>query len=328
METIPPIAPLPEPRNTAGAIRKVGVELEFGGLSPADAAEIVARVLGGEAERRDRFRYAVETGHGRFTIELDTRWAHPDFVESIAYDLPEDIRKDLAKDLSEAAGEILQPIFPTELICPPMPFTELGLLRPLGEALAAAGALGTAHSAFSGFGMHLNVEVARLEVAHLVNVLRAYVLLDFWLRRECRVALIRHLQRYIEPFPEAYKQRILAPDYAPDMAAFIDDHLRFNPTRNRELDLLPIFAVIDRERVEAALPDIKNSPRPTFHWRLPNCRIDEPGWAPALDWARWIAVETLASDPSRLAASAEEYLKSGPSSELEAKMRRFIDLMR
>lgn len=322
------IADLPERHNRDGQLRKVGVELEFGGLSPEQAAAIVGRVLNASVEQVDPFRHKIPTQHGRFTVELDTRWAHPDFVADFAGDLPEDIREDVVKGISQAAGTVLSNVFPVELVCPPVPYDQLAILRPIGTGLADAGALGTAHSAFSGFGMHLNVEVARLEVDHLLAVTRAYLLLDFWLRRESRIALVRQLQHYIQPFPEAYKRHVLAPDYAPDLATFMDDHMRLNPTRNMELDLLPIFAVIDPARVAAALPGIKNSPRPTFHWRLPNCRIDEPEWEPGQDWERWVTVETLAMDAAQLDHLAQAYLRDGPATEFQAQMRRFFDIVR
>ncbi len=328
MDLNPAIADLPNSNNAQGEIRKVGVEVEFGGLLPAQAARVVAREFGVEPVQLDPFRYEVSTTHGRFVIELDTRWAHPDFVSTFASDLPEDIRKDVAKGISQAAGAMLSGVFPVEIVCPPIPYKELNILRPLSASLADAGALGTAHSAFSGFGMHLNVEVAALSVDHLLAVTRAYLLLDFWLRRESRLALVRQLQHYIQPFPEAYKRNVLSPEYEPDLRTFMDDYMRFNPTRNMELDLLPIFAFIDRARVEAALPGIKNSPRPTFHWRLPNCRIDEPEWEPAQDWDRWVAVETLAADAPQLDHLARAYLRDGPATEFQAQLRRFFDLLR
>ncbi|OBX33760.1 putative amidoligase enzyme [Halomonas elongata] len=40
---------------------------------------------------------------------------------------------------------------------------------------------------------------------------------------------------------------MLDPDYQPDLRTLIDDYLEYNPTRNRELDLLPLFAYLDPE---------------------------------------------------------------------------------
>lgn len=320
--------PLPRPETADGEMRRVGVELEFSGLDCPTTAAVVARASGGLARQRSPYRYSVEADEGTYEIELDTRWADPDHVEAYAGDLPDALRADVADGVSRAAGTLLSAVMPVELVCPPIPHDRLrAVIGPVRRALAAAGALGTRHSAFSGFGMHLNVEVAAAEVEHLLSVMRAYVLLDFWLRRESRLALIRHARSYVEPFPEAYKQHILAPDYEPDMPRFMDDHMRFNPTRDMELDLLPVFAAIDPDRVRSTLPDEKNSARPAFHWRLPNCRIDEPDWAPVQDWERWVTVERLAVDRDRLGSLAEAYLSTGPRNEFEARMRRFMDLI-
>jgi hypothetical protein len=322
------IADLPIRHGLNGNVRRVGIELEFGGLPIDKVAALVGQAIGAKAQQIDPFRYTIDAAEGRYAIELDTRWAHPDFVAQYATDLPEPIRNEIADGVSRTAGTLLNGIFPIELVCPPIAYDQAETLRPVVTALADAGALGTAHSAISGFGMHINVEVANLEVEHLLSVTRAYLLLSFWLRRESRVAAIRHLQSYIEPFSEAYKRHVLAPDYNPDLTTFMVDHMHFNPTRNMELDLLPIFAVIDAERVQATLPGIKNSARPTFHWRLPNCRIDEPDWHPAQDWQRWVTVERLATDPLQLEQLSVQYLRNGPATEFEARVRRFFDLLR
>jgi hypothetical protein len=36
--------------------------------------------------------------------------------------------------------------------------------------------------------------------------------------------------------------------------------------------------------------------RPTLHYRLPNCQIDEPGWGIHHAWSDWLQVEHLAAD--------------------------------
>jgi hypothetical protein len=80
----------------------------------------------------------------------------------------------------------------------------------------------------------------------------------------------------------------------------IDDYLDASPSRNRELDMLPLFAHLDHDRVRARLPYEKISARPTFHYRLPDSRVDDPAWTIAADWNRWVEVERLACDPARL----------------------------
>ena len=47
------------------------------------------------------------------------------------------------------------------------------------------------------------------------------------------------------------------------------------------------------------------SPRPTYHYRLPDCRIDEPHWSLALEWNRWVRIEEIAGDADLIAALCE-----------------------
>ena len=103
-------------------------------------------------------------------------------------------------------------------------------------------------------------------------------------------------------------RRIVQPDYQPDIATFIDDYLSHNPTRNRDLDLLPLLHHFDARRVRAVLPNEKINGRPTFHYRLPDARVSDPGWSIAPDWNRWVAVERLAADRDRLEAVGAAFL--------------------
>ena len=109
-------------------------------------------------------------------------------------------------------------------------------------------------------------------------------------------------------FPPAYIRKLAAPDYWPDIPTFIDDYLAANPTRNRDLDLLPLLLHFDADRVRAVLPNEKINGRPTFHYRLPDARVSDPGWSIAPDWNRWVAVERLAADRERLDAVGLSYL--------------------
>jgi hypothetical protein len=94
---------------------------------------------------------------------------------------------------------------------------------------------------------------------------------------------------------------VLAPNYAPSVSQLIDDYLKHNPTRNRGLDLLPLFAHLDKDRVTRAVDDDRVSARPTFHFRMPDSRVDDPRFRITEQWQAWLEVERLACDPLRLA---------------------------
>jgi hypothetical protein len=102
-------------------------------------------------------------------------------------------------------------------------------------------------------------------------------------------------------------RRVVDPDYWPSRAELIDDYLAANPTRNRALDMLPLFAHLDEARVRAAVDDPRIKPRPALHYRLPNCEINEPGWGLRKAWLDWLQVEHLASEHERLQAACHSY---------------------
>jgi hypothetical protein len=134
----------------------------------------------------------------------------------------------------------------------------------------------------------------------VTRYLKAFLCLFDWLRTRARVDLLRRLTVYIDPFPLDYVRRVIDVAYSPTVDELIDDYLQDNATRNRALDLLPLFAHLDADRVRRRVDDPRIKSRPTLHYRLPNCEIDEPGWGVRHTWRDWLQVEHLAADPARL----------------------------
>jgi len=93
------------------------------------------------------------------------------------------------------------------------------------------------------------------------------------------------------------------------MRQLIDDYLDYNPTRNRALDLLPLFAWIDVDRVMGLMEGEKVTARPTYHYRLPNSRVDEVEWKTVEAWNSWVLVERLANDIKALEELRDQYFK-------------------
>jgi hypothetical protein len=177
----------------------------------------------------------------------------------------------------------------------------LGILR-------GAGAKGTQDAALYAFGLHFNPEIPRQDAQTMAAFLKSFMLLNAWLRRQVAPDPMRHLMGHADPFPGEYVRKVVAADDRPDLETFIDDYLAANSTRNRDLDLLPLLMHLDRERVRAVLPHEKINERPTFHYRLPDARVSDPGWSLAPDWNRWVAVERLAADRARLERVGLSYL--------------------
>jgi hypothetical protein len=331
-----PLAP-PEPHNPDGEVRRVGVEIEFAGLPPRDTAELVRDCFGGRVEAISAHRMKVcETRWGDFGIELDTQYAHPD--EAVLYAGPRDdtewerhrhrMRIDFHTRTRELIGDVVTGLVPTEIVCPPVPWNELEELDALFVALGRRGAKGTDESLLYGFGLHLNPEVSSLEVSDILDHLRAYLLSAQWLREQIDVDITREVLPHANPFPKLYALRILDPDYAPDIDTMIADYLEFNPTRNRELDMFPLFAHLRPDYPHELFRNKLVKARPTFHYRLPDARLSDPEWGSAVEWNRWLAVEKLAADKSALTDRAAGYLARHRRPWLLRCLHRVRDWMR
>ncbi|MGG7566894.1 amidoligase family protein [Rhodovulum sp. DZ06] len=284
--------PLPRPDTTEGEPRRVGVEIEFGGLTVEDAVRAARKVFGdAEIDRQSQHHQTLADPElGDFTLELDMARRHR---EAFAH-------KEGAEDdpVRKITGDIVHWLTPVELVAPPLAPERLPALDPLIEALRTAGATGAGHGAQTAYGMHFNVEAVSLSVDHLLPVTRSFALLEDWLRKTLEISLNRRLTGFVKSYPREYIDTVAAEGYAPDRARFFDDYLSANPTRNRALDLTPIIEMADPDRAQAVLGDEKRSARPTFHYRLPDARVDEKGWSPVPDWTLWRVIERAAEDPA------------------------------
>jgi hypothetical protein len=278
--------------------RRVGVEIEFGRLAPPDAAEAVRMAFGGTIKQDGAHRLEVDdTGIGTFTIELDWRWVHEDLDQGGPLNKARDM-----------LGQIGREVIPTEIVGPPMPADRMPDMDKLIRLLAEKGAEGTRGGLLNGFGLHLNPELddEDMSAERLLAMMRAYFLKSPLLRAEIDVDPMRTLLPFVEPFPELYVAEVLDPDYAPDLGRLIDDYLKFNPTRNRELDMLTVFTHVDKDRVRKTLDDPLIKGRPTFHWRLPNADLEDSDWTVSREWRRWLSVERLSLDPEGITARTKQ----------------------
>ncbi|TFH85639.1 amidoligase enzyme [Billgrantia azerbaijanica] len=306
----------PEALNFEGEPRRVGVEIEFAGLPPWETAELVRGCFGGTLHELSPHRLRVAgTRWGDFLVELDTQYAHPD--DKVLNDGPRtnsarererhQRRVEFHSKTRELIGDVVTGLVPTEIVCPPVPWHELGELDVLFPALRAHGAKGTDASLLYGFGLHLNPEVASLEIPAIVDLLRAYLLSAQHLREEIDIDITREVLPHANPFPREYALKVLDADYAPDLDGLIADYLEFNPNRNRELDLYPLLAYLHPDYPHELFTDKLIKPRPTFHYRLPNAQLSRPGWGAVTEWNRWVVVERLAADRKALAQRAGRY---------------------
>lgn len=279
--------PLPVPKTAAGKPRRVGVEIEFGALHEERVTEIVGDLLGGKAKQRGEKGFVVEdTALGAIEVYLDTQYL-----------------KRAETGLEKKIHEIARQVVPVEIVTEPILPEQIRDMDRLCAALAEAGATGTAAGMFLGFGVHFNPEVPDQSLEAILPVLRTYAFLEDTLRDSAGIDLSRRLLPYVDPYPAALLDGLAG--NVDDISALIDLYLDRAPSRNHGLDMLCLFAELDEPRVAAAMDMNLISARPTYHYRLPDCRIDEADWSLALEWNRWVRIEELAQDADMVAALCE-----------------------
>jgi hypothetical protein len=313
----------PEATTSDGELRRVGVEVELGGLELETILHRLQRVAGGKIIQHSAYAATLRDSRvGEIEVELDARL----FTELKVRGLLDKIGLDhLEPKLGQTVEELMageaRRFVPYEIVFAPIEIARLPELDAICGAFRDD-AEGTGASLFNAFGLHLNPELPRQDAATLLRYLRAFFCLGEELEEAHAVDTTRALSPFIDAFPKDYAARVLAPGYAPEAAALIDDYLEANPTRNRPLDLLPALAWLDEERVKRQLPKEKISRRPALHYRLPNSRIDEAGWSIVREWNIWGRVEELAFDEEALTAAMREKV-AGPRNPLEKMLNWF-----
>ncbi|MGD2137424.1 MAG: amidoligase family protein [Gammaproteobacteria bacterium] len=284
-----------------GSPRLVGFELEFSGITLDETAAALRSSLGAELRSESAAERVLLAGSlGEFTVELD--WAYLK-RKAAQQEQGEAGGDEWIEHLSQAAALLV----PVEVVCPPLPVTGLGALEPMVAALREAGAVGTEESLLAAYGVHINPEIPVLDAATLLSYLQAFALLQWWLVDAHAVDATRKVSPYIDLFPEAYLKRLLSSSDT-GMDGIFSDYLAHNATRNRALDLLPLLAEIDAQRVRKAVDDPRIKARPTFHYRLPNCHIEQPDWSLSGPWNTWLVVERVAHRVEDLAGLGAAFL--------------------
>ncbi|MCR8913778.1 hypothetical protein FDP08_05475 [Marinobacter panjinensis] len=294
-------------RTDDGKERKVGVEIELSGLGYEDLVSLATRLLDGEAKPVSRYVSEITTDAGAFAIELDS-----DPIKDLDLQdqrLPESVRElgGQAMSVIDAAAE---KIVPLEIVSPPLPFSELERIETLCDELRKAGALGSREALYYAFGLQLNPELPDLKASTLVRYLQAFAALYEWLKARHQIDLSRKLTSYIEPWSSNYIDLLMSEGYDPDMDQLMKDYLHYNPTRNKALDLLPLFAHLNSELLARYVKDERIKSRPTLHYRLPDCDIDNPLWHFSTVWNDWVILEQLAANAGDLAALVTEFRNS------------------
>lgn len=285
-------------KDASNKTRTVGFELEFTGLSLNEAGKAVAQALGGNLEEKHEAVQLVDVkALGKFQVELD--W---DYLKKESEKAPGSDRVALLRD----AASFLVPV---EIVCPPIPITELAKLDPMVSKLREAGARGTDDSLLAAFGVHINTSIPALDADTIHRYIKAYSLLQWWLVKAHGVNISRRITPYIDLYPESYVTKIMHIKN-PDLDSIFDNYLEHNGTRNRALDMLPLLAHIDEARVKRAVNDDRIKARPTFHYRLPDCSIDKLEWNLSQSWNLWCQIEALACETEILNKLGDDFIEA------------------
>lgn len=286
-------APLPRPLTTDGQDRRVGVEIEFAGLTEAEVARLAMVGLGGRIAAEDAHAVTVEnTAIGTIEIELDTAlkaWG--------------------GNRLVDAGLDAARALVPVEIVTEPLDWPGLERLDAFRDTLREAGALGTHDGALLGFGVHFNITVTGVDDAFTARTILAFGLIEHWLRRAMPIDATRRVMPFVDTWPAAFVDTLAQSAPAPAMPAIRRAYARHCNSRNFALDLLPLFKLAEGRAFADRFPGQDNTKaRPAFHYRLPDSRIDEADWSLAREWRRWHVVEALADEPALLTKLAHDYL--------------------
>tara|TARA_R110001599_G_scaffold353188_1_gene590600 strand:+ start:32413 stop:33438 length:1026 start_codon:yes stop_codon:yes gene_type:complete len=292
--------------DSSGAPRRAGFEFEFGNLPIVDTAKALQKSLGGELDIKSPFEAILhESLLGKLKIERDadilksTRYRS--WLESLGVKFsPGTVAHEIETNIDSASRGLI----PCEVVTEPIPFEDLDKLDTLINTLNSLGAEGTQDSLIYAFGLHINPSIPDNSSETLRRYIQAFLLLYTWIIDSSEIDITRRfLTKYIDPFPQSYMKLALDNSYRPNEARLIEDYLTHNPTRNRALDMLPILFELDRDTVLAGINEDERklvNGRPAFHYRLPDCKMNEMGWSAAEAWNRWVYVETLAADTELL----------------------------
>lgn len=275
------ISSLPDPTRHDGTLRKVGIEVELGGLPEGRVAEFIAGRFGGEVKKTGAYTRAVRGSEiGDVEVLLDTA-----------------LRDRVSGEVARTGLDWGRAVIPVEFVTQPIDPADIPRIDALCTDLARAGGFGTEDGVLLGFGLHLNVALRGMAIDDILPGLTAFALVEDWMRSRIPIDPSRRALPFVDPYPAPFLDRLCDPTIDWTQERLTRVYLEEAGSRNHALDLLPILKQADPERVVAAVPQMGHkSARPAWHYRLPDARIDDPGWSIALEWNRWCEVERIAAD--------------------------------
>lgn len=285
--------PLPKPQKGSAQTRRTGIEIEFTNLTETETAEIVQKLWGGQIEKTSAHDISVtDTALGDVRIELDVF-----------------LRDRTGSIIADKLLQWSRAVVPVEIVTAPLHECDLPRVEALIDALVEAGAEGSQDGVFYGFGVHLNAEVSGETAADIIPVVRAFALMEDWLRTIDPVDPSRRLLPFVDPWPRRLIDALAVDGPSWGLDDLARSYADLTPTRNRGLDLLPLLEHLRPEIMAGTMDaDKLQGGRPTYHYRLPEARLGAVDWSLAYEWNRWILVERVAASPALLNELAERWV--------------------
>ena len=212
----------------------------------------------------------------------------------------------IIQTLEETSSELLRlASVPVEIVFPPVDENDLKNIDKIIPALENAGAKGSQDQLIFAFGVHLNVSTNETNVDYFKDRLVAFFLLQYWLAKKTRLDISRILSGYNRLYPHSFGIGLMQKDFD-SLAVLIDFYKSEIPDRNYALDMYPLWAHLKPDMLDDKDQKVIKA-RPTFHYRLPDCKLGQNGWSFSQEYQWWQNVEKLAQDKEKLNAIAQSY---------------------
>jgi hypothetical protein len=288
--------------------RHVGIEIEYSNLSLEKSAKLISEIFGGNLEKITKYELKLkDTKYGDFKFELDAQLLQKMQTDNL-FDKLSNIIGSVSHSIDDIVDKTSKRFVPFEIATPPIPIKDLKEADKLVESLRLNGALGTTHSLYYAFGVHFNIEPPSQNIEDVLRLFKSFLIIQKWIELQSEVDIARKVSPYINDFPKEYIKKIIDLDYKPTKEEFLHDYIKYNPTRNRILDMLPQLAFWDEKEVRKHLPKEKINPRPTYHYRLPNSKVNLFRWNLSQEFQLWIIVEILANNEKVFNKMSKEFL--------------------
>ncbi|MEJ2500860.1 MAG: amidoligase family protein [Campylobacterales bacterium] len=280
----------PTVRCANGEMRRVGFELEYSGPRLDVCARIVADITGGSIEEVNPWYFTVGgTQWGDFSLTLDYQF----LIRSGLKEWLHDAGFDGAMEQDEIeALEYFIGSFSASLV--PYELTTPPL--PLDE-----------------MDLIETLKNALRDAGALGTAANPLYVFGFHINPEIPRTDVQTVLAYLRAYLLLYD--LLAEEIRPVFTRRLSFYIDPFPSDYVRHVLHPAY----REKI---------NPRPTFHFRMPNSRVDEPAWHTSDPWNSWVLVERLANDAETLLSLSYERYRMMRSLFYRFKKKHWIKRIR